>query len=307
MKTYIGWVHGLRPWEEHSWASELQGLCVNYYEFKKRPKALQQIQRDGIRSYLDFSGEILLDSGAYPAWKSGASLSVEELAQFYKVIEMTEPDILKVNLDVLGDGSGEERSKQNYLYLKGRGLTVLPVIHVGESISGYLGSDWLGIGGAVPIIRTLSGKRRFLEFTSMLKKKRKCKIHIFGVAGPTMIPALQELGVDSGDWMGWRISASMGSIQLPTRQVHITSRTANKWSKKIREMEIDEFIEPSPFSMKDLKASFVARALFNLWICQECARGRFSVSNKWTQMAFEIAKSKKYDVGGRNSSSIENS
>jgi queuine/archaeosine tRNA-ribosyltransferase len=288
MKTYIGWVHGLRPWKEHNWASDLQGLCVNYYEFKKRPKALEMIHSDGIRSYLDFKGEILLDSGAYPAWKSGVSLSVVELAHFYKMIETYEPDISKVNLDVLGDGASEERSWKNYCYLRDQGLVVLPVIHVDESVHGYPDSTWIGIGGAVPVIRTLSGKRRFLQFVMSLKKERRCKVHIFGVAGPTMIPALRTLGVDSGDWMGWRISASMGSIQLPTRQVHITTRTADKWSKNIRENEITEFIDPSPFSLRDLKADFATRALFNLWIYQECARGRFSISNKWTNMASEI-------------------
>ncbi|MFQ5978204.1 MAG: hypothetical protein ACE5OZ_08750 [Candidatus Heimdallarchaeota archaeon] len=300
MKTYIGWVHGLRPWKEHSWAAQLQGLCVNYYEFKKRPKALQQIQRDGISSYLEFDGEILLDSGAYPAWKSGIFLSVDELAGFYELIEKTEPEILKVNLDVLEDGASGKRSWQNYCYLRDRGLTVLPVIHVGEPIHGYPDADWLGIGGAVPVIRTLSGKRRFLQFIMALKKERKCKLHIFGVAGPTMIPALEALGVDSGDWMGWRISASMGSVQLPTRQVHITDRPADKWSKNIRTSEINEFIEPSPFSIKDLKTNFVARALFNLWICQECAQGRFSVSNRWTNMLADIDEALQADPKNSN-------
>jgi len=288
MKTYIGWVHGLCPWKEHGWASKLHGLCVNYYEFKKHPKSFEKIQQHGIRSFLDFDGEILLDSGAYPAWKSGVLPSVKELRVFYEMVEKTEPDIVKVNLDVIGDGCSEKLSLDNYLYLRDCGLDVLPVIHVGESIHGYPNSEWLGIGGAVPIIRTMSGKRRFLQYVKSLYRERKCKLHIFGVAGPTMIPALRMLGVRSGDWMGWRISASMGSVQLPTRQVHITSRPADKWSKKIRDSEISEFINPSPFSLEDLRQGFVARALFNLWICQKCAQGRFQVKNKWTKMAIEI-------------------
>ncbi len=291
MRTYIGWVHGLCPWKEYNWAFTLQGLCVNYFELRKHPKTLKHILKNGIRPYLEFEAEILLDSGAYPAWKSSASLSVEEVADFYKKIEEKEPDILKVNLDVIDQDNGEQLSLKNYQYLKQCGLTVLPVIHIGESVESYPESSWLGVGGAVPVIRTIRGKRHFLEFINSIKRKRNCKIHIFGVAGPTMIPALEILGVDSGDWMGWRISASMGSVQLPTRQVHITSRDANKWSKKIREAEIEEYIQPSPFTLKELKQSFVARALFNLWICQECAHGTFSITNNWTKMAQEVLAS----------------
>lgn len=70
-------------------------------------------------------GLTMLDSGAYSAWKSGAKIDIDKLCE-----EARNPDWNEVvALDVIGD---QYASAKNALYMKEKGLTVMPVFHYGD-------------------------------------------------------------------------------------------------------------------------------------------------------------------------------
>lgn len=91
--------------------------------------------------YQEGKNRIMIDSGAFSAWNSGAVIDREEYLAYLKTLPA---EVLKINLDVIPQtGSSREekescceQSFQNFLYLSKRVENVLPVHHYGEHI------DW---------------------------------------------------------------------------------------------------------------------------------------------------------------------
>ena len=69
---------------------------------------------------------MMLDSGAYSAFTRGKEIDIDQYADYCK----TNGHMFEccVTLDVIGDG---KRSYENWLYLRKKGLPVLPVYHIG--------------------------------------------------------------------------------------------------------------------------------------------------------------------------------
>ena len=195
-----------------------------------------------------------------------------------EVLEKDENTVL-VSLDVIDD---EPQTHANYEFFVNAGINVLPVVHF-PHLSEYNG-EYTGLGGMVPVVRTNKGKlAAFRYIKDNIAAKQNC-VHVFGL-GSTLLPVLKRLGVFSCDWIGWRISASIGAIQI-TRQCHISGRKANKWGKGIKQEEIERFIKPSPWKLKELSGSFVARAAFNLWFAEQMTRGYWGdIENRWVKLA----------------------
>ncbi|MFX1512274.1 MAG: hypothetical protein ACFFCQ_06780 [Promethearchaeota archaeon] len=271
----------LKPWEL---SEEVTAVCVNYHDIKKHKRILSQIFKAGVRETMQIPPDIalMIDSGAYPAFKSKVIIKREELLKFYQNISKKDENVVLVNLDVIDD---EVQTRANYEYFYTAGLEdVLPVVHFPhESV---YDDKYTGLGGLVPVVRTNKGKIEAFSYIAEKIRYFKNHIHVFGL-GSTLIPVLNRLGVYSCDWIGWRISASIGAIQI-TRQCHISGRKANKWGKGIKNEEIEKFIDPSPWNLKELTTSFVARAAFNLWFAEQMTRNYWgNVENRWIRLAEE--------------------
>jgi hypothetical protein len=285
----------LRPWEH---VDGLDAVCVSYSDIRKTSSGLARALED-VRSHLcGFGGALLVDSGAFSAFRSGKVVTRQELCEFYLAVQAQDSTILLANLDVVPrepgacDPQAVAQSRENYEWLRAQGARVFPVLHVGELPELYLDDDppFLGVGGAVPVIRKNTGKRAFFRYLLEVRRLYPgAHVHVFGAAGPTMVPALDRIPVDSGDWIGWRICASMGNIQLPSRQTNITDVKADKYCKGIRPEERWAFVEGSPWTLADLQETFDARALFNLWCWSGIAREQWpGTGGKWLQMLEQV-------------------
>jgi len=70
----------------------------------------------------------MLDSGAFSAWQSGKTIDIDALIETANLGGWDEC----VALDVIGDSAGSVR---NSLYMKSKGVNVIPVFHYGEAWS----------------------------------------------------------------------------------------------------------------------------------------------------------------------------
>jgi len=293
MRLYIGYIFDekLRPWKHIT----VEGICTSYMDICTKKKYSKKVADLGLRSALDYDGPILLDSGAYSVMKSGAiPPKLDDYADFIRSLSRQTDDIVAVNLDVIGNPTASLRNYERLVGMLGPSvldrIPLLPVAHFPDSenmFRKYMDlCDYIGLGGMVPAMRTNKGKAQcFLFMRNKVIESCEASVHGFGVGSVTLIPVLKEIGLTSCDWIGWRVCAVYGNIQMPTRQVHITENKADKWSKNISEKEIKTIIEASPFSLDELKSGgsdgFVARASFNCWIVQSVAEDRFKPNLRW--------------------------
>lgn len=79
---------------------------------------------------------VILDSGAYSAWRSGKPVNLDAYCTY--LLKNCDWIGSYVALDVIMPGNPEEAAAQsfkNYEYMRGKGLDPIPVFHVGEDIS----------------------------------------------------------------------------------------------------------------------------------------------------------------------------
>jgi len=156
--------------------------------------------RDGEKFKGAYPQPIFADSGGYSARTQGVSLRVEEYADWLETIDYE----VAASLDT----SDFDESQRNYLYLRKRGIKVLPVIHLEEYVDKSKHkwidqmieeNDYIAIGG----IAGKGVKQRFFEgFFSMIfnKTRDKVKVHGFGATKTTILKKYPFYSVDSNSW-----------------------------------------------------------------------------------------------------------
>lgn len=171
---------------------------------------------------------LLLDSGAFSAWKKGEQINLGEYIEFVK--EHRSLLHAYVNLDVIPGRLGgkpaeppevEEAAAQswrNFEAMRTAGLDPIPVYHLGESADWLRrildsGAGWIGLGGAVG--KPDEAQHRFFKrsFRLISAAPRPPRVHGFGV---TSINHLVNFPWYSADSTSWVISSAMGAIFVPT-------------------------------------------------------------------------------------------
>jgi len=172
--------------------------------------------------------DLVLDSGAFSAWKQREVLSVELYSDF---IHKHLPSLWRyVNLDVIPGGFGHKPSHaeveesaragwKNLEYMRSRGLNPMPVYHMGERLY-WLdrmvdeGFDYIGISPAND--RTTEQKQEWLDeiFGHLCGKEGypKVRTHGFGV---TALPLLYRYPWYSADSISWILFGGYGMILIP--------------------------------------------------------------------------------------------
>lgn len=172
--------------------------------------------------------DLMLDSGAFSAWRQKRPVDLAEYAEFLrKNIEHIDTF---VNLDVIPGEFGRVPSSaeveisaqqgwDNMLFLESEGFFPIPVFHMGESFSWLRkmmehGSAYIGISPAND--RTTREKilwldRVFEEITDA-EGKPLVKTHAFGV---TSVPILYRYPWYSADSASWVFTSATGSIMVP--------------------------------------------------------------------------------------------
>jgi hypothetical protein len=172
---------------------------------------------------------LMLDSGAYSAWRSDNPIDLEQYAEYLEKAGSAVQ--CYVNLDVIPGERGnkhpssievEESAKrgwQNYLRLKKMGLHPIPVFHRGEQyywLEKMLGEgvEYLGLGGIA--FGSYKMRKQWLDQVfSFLCGDRgypPVKLHGFGVASVPFLLAYPWYSIDT---TSWRTPTLYGKVFVP--------------------------------------------------------------------------------------------
>jgi len=283
----------ISPWKYF----EVPAIMVNSAEIIKK-KMLEKIKaKGGLHKYLEYNGEIYLDSGGFQILNNNMHIPLNRLV---KVIETTGADYF-FSLDIPSSPSDSFRIREkkrkktveNYVKLKKKYDSVIPIVQpppenatiMCKTYTNDMGYDkTISIGGLVPLIMGRGANNsRTTVIKTIFGVRKMCSnpTHVMGIGAPTLIPTLQILDVNFADSTSWRIKAAYGKIMLPSGgERHITRRRAKFGRIKLSEDEkerIDALKCPiiEEFGWEKMKSSFTVRALYNAWVSLYSSKGHF--------------------------------
>lgn len=243
--------------------------------------------------------DLMLDSGAFSAWKHKVVIDITRYAEFLKANR----EILDtyINLDCIPGGpgkppSGEEvedaaaQSFKNYERLRSEGLEPMPVFHYGESTQWLermldSGAQYIGLGGTVgkpQQVRVGFFKRCF----EILKKSGHghVKTHGFGCTSGSIMMAFPFTSVDSTSWV---MGGANGYIMVPKagptgpnyrslQQVRTTglgnmNNQIGGFGDLYRKHVLD-FLQSIGVTLEDVCVSQASRNFVNMWCSNELAK-----------------------------------
>jgi len=198
--------------------------------------------------------DIMMDSGAYSVWKSGAEVDIDEYIKFCLDVRESSlwQSLVFVALDKIPGTlktpatQGEvdmaiEESYNNYIKMRDAGLSCLPVYHLGEPMDVFkryidVGADYVGLGGMARGVSDRN-RRKWLDsvFNYLDQNNLNVATHGFGVTASSLVSAYNWKSVDSVSLL---MSAGYGSIFIydenrkKLRTMYVTGLT----NKKIYEL-----------------------------------------------------------------------
>jgi len=178
-------------------------LMLSYW-YKKTygKKQMQRFRKLGLH--------IMLDSGAFSAWKSGAIIDIDEYIQYIKDNYIGK----YIVLDVVGD---PDKSYENLKYMEYQGLQPLPVFHLGSDIK-YLQQlvdeeyYCICLGGTVGSSR----EKRIEFFDECFSKFPNTYFHGLGMTDPKLMLKYPWFSTDSTTWL---IGRKMCKLQTMDKQI----------------------------------------------------------------------------------------
>lgn len=149
-----------------------------------------------LQTYLQDKNDInlLLDSGAFTAWKAGQVIEIDDYCKFIDNLPIKPWKYFA--LDVVGN---PQKTMENYEIMLKRGYKPIPIFTRGEDISVledyYKTSDLVGVGGLV-------GTKKNKAFVNALMKKiNKRKVHWLGFTNIKYIKFYKPYMCDSSSWL----------------------------------------------------------------------------------------------------------
>lgn len=149
-----------------------------------------------LQVYLQDKNDInlLLDSGAFTAWKAGQVIEIDDYCKFIDNLPIKPWKYFA--LDVVGN---PQKTMENYEIMLKRGYKPIPIFTRGEDISVledyYKTSDIVGVGGLV-------GTKKNKAFVNALMKKiNKRKVHWLGFTNIKYIKFYKPYMCDSSSWL----------------------------------------------------------------------------------------------------------
>lgn len=136
---------------------------------------------------------ILLDSGAFTAWKQGAPINLDDYCRFIESLPVAPWRYF--TLDVIGDAEG---SMRNYETMLKRGFKPVPIFTRGEQASVlddyYKTSDVVGVGGLV-------GTQNNKGFVNgIMRHVGKRRVHWLGFTNIDYLKHYRPYMCDSSSW-----------------------------------------------------------------------------------------------------------
>jgi len=241
---------------------------------------------------------MLLDSGAFTAWKSGHPTTLKQLLPIYKDIQEKFAHLYDemwfINLDVIPGSMDKAPTQQdiqqalidsdiNYeILVKELGPCVLPVIHQGE--------DWDRLEVlkqqsnyiCVSPRQTIAEKYRALWCEQVATKADGYELHGLATTGARIIRSADWHSVDSASWV---ITGGIGTIlclvggKLMSVSVSYESPNKKDAGKHLTNMPptiqqvIVAQLEQYGFTLEDVETNPGCRQAFNLLVTQQWTTG----------------------------------
>lgn len=164
-------------------------LC-SYWCFRKNMKLIQ--------SYVSKNYEVFLDSGAFSAANSNASINLDDYCNY-----ITESGAsIYAGLDVIGDPVATMR---NVKYMEERGLFPIPTFHMGgnpDELRALFKYPYIALGGMV----FASGRERYCDeiWSIILKEAPGLRVHGFGMTNVELMERYPWYSVDSSTYKDGR-------------------------------------------------------------------------------------------------------
>lgn len=237
-----------------------------------------------IAESLGYRAKMMIDSGAFTAWRSGKPVKLQKLIRYnMKILEKygDKHDFVFIGLDVIPGKLGKKASGQdlkdgmkesyeNYIEMqKVIERPVLPVYHSGEPLS--LRDLYLDHTDHICLsMNQAMGEKHRVEWASRVQIPGT-KMHGLAATGNQMIRYVDWYSVDSAAWV---MLAAMGQVywpgpnglmnlkvsnQSPTRKVHNAHSSSVTMTK-----EVLEIIESKGYDYEMLQSDHRTRMMWNL-------------------------------------------
>jgi hypothetical protein len=207
--------------------------------------AYPYVKPDVLRFFRERRDEmrLLIDSGAFTAWKAGKTIALDDYCRFIESLPVTPWRYF--TLDVVGDPKG---TLSNYETMRKRGFKPVPIFTRGEDPSlldeYYKTSDVVGIGG---LVGTCSNKG-FVK--GIMRKVNGRKVHWLGFTNLAYLKVFKPYMADSSTWeMGARYASC--SLYLG-RGLPLIQIMKPKLKAQLRNPQILAAIESYGFNPNDL-------------------------------------------------------
>lgn len=213
-----------RALDAWDWAARPLNLLIAYPYLRKFAQDCQRWS----------PARIMLDSGAFSAWQSGASIDLDALVRASKKPIWSE----SVSLDVIGSWQG---SMQNAVAMRALGSPAMPVFHVGDpwELLDFYCKHWpkVGLGGMVG--RDRIEIQRWLE--QIFARKWPHRFHGFG---KTDEPITMAFPFHSCDSTSWTVPVSFASsIKIRGAKVGKVTGAPDRLLQPTLRYSIESFLE----------------------------------------------------------------
>jgi hypothetical protein len=246
------------PMYQHLDEQHCPALLISFFYlwgidgFRRRP-----VQDAWVPTYRDKTRyrHWILDSGAYSAWSTGATLTLDDYIAVAKDLWDSDPTLHEVfALDVITDW---RQSRDNTERMWAAGIPAIPVYHIGEPedvLTGYA-RDYpkIAIGGMTGLRGAT--KRAYVE--QCFARVWPCPVHGLGLTRRDLLLAVPWHSVDAsscelgprkfGQWRAYA-GAGQGAAKLPVRgfydlrpevrfYLELENEMRWKWQREMVEVE----------------------------------------------------------------------
>ena len=225
-----------------------------------------------------FGYRFIADSGAFSVHNIGATIDIEEYAQWCRDIKGHVAWV--ASLDVIGNAAA---SYDNWLYLRGKGLDLVPTVHYPappQTLDRYADVDFVGLGGMVGIKDHQNVLRWLVSmFRYARDKYPSMKFHGWGCTGNRLVQQVPFYSIDSSGFSSghrWGNFTLVDDVTGVRYSYTANGRDAYKYAKELQRLynvSASEVAVSTPDN-KHLVLYVAAKGSVNL---QKFLRRRFGV------------------------------
>lgn len=263
-----------------------------------------QIQRRALNSSVSPKPkvDVILDSGAFSAWRLGKPIKIDEYCDFLLANQSWMGHY--VNLDVINPQDPERAASEsfdNLMHMRKRGLKPVPVFHVGEDISWLfrmldLGCDYIGLSASSLVSRNQVDDWYAIAWEHLCTPDGHpiARAHAFGEGRLGSMLKFPWYSADSTSWV--YDSQRNGAMTMPggVKVVHRNDGAHANAAQDIDMMDATEKhafqallhklgVDPEGFAERGSRTSVILRtyvSLMDCWQKQDAVRAAQPISFK---------------------------